>query len=63
MTVLRVHAPPPYMYRERKPVSMYAADYSLEFEVAEAIQKKRKRGAIGLDQDEALYDMERMGVS
>ena len=51
------------MYRERKPVSMYAADYSLEFEVAEAIQKKRKRGAIGLDQDEALYDMERMGVS
>jgi hypothetical protein len=62
LTILRVHAPPPHAYFERKPVSAYGADYSLEFEVAEALQKKRKRGATGLDQDEALYDMERMGV-
>lgn len=51
------------MYHERKPPATYGAEYSLEYEVAEAIQRKRKRGAVGLDQDEAMYDMERMGVS
>lgn len=51
------------MYHERKAASAYGAEYSLEYEVAEAIQRKRKHGAIGLDQDEAMYDMERMGAS
>ena len=62
-TILRIHAPPPYMYHAKRHATSYGADYSLEFEVAESIQKKRKRGAVGLDQDEALYDLERMGVS
>ena len=51
------------MYHAKRHAMTYGADYSLEFEVAESIQKKRKRGAVGLDQDEALYDLERMGVS
>ena len=51
------------MYQEKQSVSVYGNDHSLEFEVAESMQRRRKRGAVGLDQDEALYDLERMGVS
>lgn len=62
-TILRMHAPPPYMFFEKKHPLSYGREYSLEYEVAESLQKKRKRGAAGLDQDEAMYDLERMGVS
>lgn len=58
-----MHAPPPYMYYEKKSADAYGQQYSLEIEVTENLQKKRKRGAVGLDHDEALYDLERMGVS
>jgi len=62
-TILRIHAPPPYMFFEKKNPLTYGREYSLEYEVAENMQKKRKRGAAGLDHDEAMYDLERMGVS
>lgn len=62
-TILRMHAPPPYMFYEKKHAASYGRDYSLEYEVAENMQKKRKSGAVGLDHDEAMYDLERMGVS
>ena len=62
-TILRMHAPPPYMFYEKKNPLTYGREYSLEYEVADNMQKKRKRGAAGLDPDEAMYDLERMGVS
>ncbi|KAK9898519.1 hypothetical protein P389DRAFT_167037 [Cystobasidium minutum MCA 4210] len=61
-TILRIHAPPPYMFFEKKHPLSYGREYSLEYEVAESLQKKRKRGAAGLDHDEAMYDLERMGL-
>lgn len=62
-TILRTHGPSVLLYYEKKDAGHYERQYSLEFEVAESLAKRRKRGATGVDHDEAMFDLERMGVS
>ena len=62
-TVLRIHAPPPYLYYQKRPMSAYGQACPMDVEPFDGIQKKVKLGALGLDFSEALYDVERMGVS
>ena len=61
-TVLRTHAPPRYLYFGRRSAASYGQVYSTEIDAVDGLQKKRKHGAVGLNHDEALYDLERMGV-
>lgn len=58
-----MHAPPHHLYYEKKPAATYRPSYSAEYDIADGLARKRKLGAVGLDHEEALYDLERMGVS
>lgn len=62
-SVLRLYAPPAYHYYEKKATVAYGQDYSVEFDVHDNKQRKHKRGAVGLDEEEIQIDLQMMGVS
>lgn len=61
-SVLRLHAPPAHLYQERKATLAYGLDYAVEFDLHDSLYKRQKRGAVGLDREEIMYDLQRSGV-